>query len=54
MLITLFLFLALVGAAALAPIYLVAIFNDVKWLLLYIIYGIPLFAFIVTLVEEGG
>ena len=52
MLITLFLFLGLVGAAVLAPACLGAIFNDAKWLLLYVIYGIPLFAFIVTLIEE--
>lgn len=52
MLILLFLFLALGGAALLAPACLAAIFNDAKWLLLYVIYGIPLFAFIITLVED--
>ena len=45
-------FLALGGAALLAPAYLAAAFNNAKWLLLYVVYGIPLFAFIVTWIED--
>ena len=46
------LFLALGGAALLAPTCLAATFNNAKWLLLYVVYGIPLLVFIVTLVED--
>lgn len=45
-------FLAFGVAASLAPTYLAATFNNAKWLLLYVIYGIPLLAFIITLVED--
>jgi hypothetical protein len=45
-------FLALGVAALLAPTYLAATFNNAKWLLLYVVYGIPLLAFIVALVED--
>ena len=45
-------FLALEVAALLVPTYLAATFNNAKWLLLYVVYGIPLLAFIVALVED--
>lgn len=47
-LIQLFFFLALGVAASLAPTYLAATFNNAKWLWLYLIYGVPFLALIIT------
>lgn len=47
-LIRLLFFLILGVIALLAPFYLAALFDDRKWLLLYLVYGIPLLAFIAT------
>ena len=48
-LIQLFFLLALGMAALLAPVCLAATFSSPKWLWLYLVYGVPLLALIVTL-----
>lgn len=47
-LIQLLFFLALGAAALCAPLCLAALFNSLKWLWLYLIYGVPFLALFVT------